>query len=277
MNPPTVRLRLLDTGYCTASASHVLRGAPNQQITCHALVALIEHPICGPVLWDTGYAPRIFEALHPWPFLLYQYATPLHLDPDLAAVSQIHALGIDPAAITYVIVSHFHLDHIAGLADFPQAAIIAAADAIEHVIGVDGFAALRRGFVPALMPADFTRRVQPIYRFDGPEVAPFGRSHDLFGDGSLVLVQLPGHARGQIGLLAHTASGPVLLAADGAWQSRSIREQRGPGAPGYLIADNPRELDATLAKLHQFAQAHPEVTILPTHCPESYALVGRTM
>lgn len=115
----------------------------------------------------------------------------------------------------------------------------------------------------------------PIYRFEGPPVAPFGPAHDLFGDGSLLLVRLPGHARGQIGLFLQTASGPVLLAADSAWLSQAIRERRGPGPFSYLIADDPRALDATLAKLHTFALANPEVTIIPTHCPEVYARVQR--
>jgi glyoxylase-like metal-dependent hydrolase (beta-lactamase superfamily II) len=275
MPAPTVRLRLLDTGYCTADLGHVLRGAPSEQIRCHALVALIEHPARGAILWDAGYDPRLLDALRPWPFPLYRRITPLFLDPALAPAAQLARLGVRPADVGHVIVSHFHADHIAGLRDFPAAAIVADADAVDSVAGLGGLAALRRGFVPALLPDDFAARVRPIYRFDGPPVAPFGPAHDLFGDGSLLLVRLPGHARGQLGLLLRTAAGRYLLAADGAWLSRSIRERRGPGRAGSLIADDPRALDETLAKLHAFAEANPDVTIVPTHCPESYALVGR--
>lgn len=275
MSAPAVRMRLLDTGYCTADTSHMLRGAPHDTVRCHALVALIDHPRHGPILWDAGYAPRLLDALRPWPFPLYRLATPLFLDPQLAAAAQLEQFGLRPADVGHVIVSHFHADHIAGLRDFPAAAIVADADALDSVPGLDSLAALRRGFVPALLPADFVDRVRPIFRFDGPEVAPFGPAHDLFGDGSLLLVRLPGHARGQVGLLLRTAVGPYLLAADGAWLSQSIRELRGPGRPGYLLADDPRALDATLAKLNAFALANPGVTIVPTHCPESYALAQR--
>lgn len=275
MSAPTVRLRLLDTGYCRVDARQVLRGAPRGPMDCHALVALIEHPRHGPLLWDAGYAPHLVEALRPWPFPLYRLATPLHLDPQLAAAAQLARLGVRPADVGHLIVSHFHLDHIAGLRDFPAAAIVAAADAIDSVAGLRGLGALRRGFVPALLPNDFARRARPVARFDGPPVAPFGPTHDLFGDGSLLLLRLPGHARGQLGMLLRTASGPFLLAADGAWLSRSYRELRGPGRAGYMIADDPAALDATLAKLHAFAQASPETTIVPTHCPESYALAQR--
>lgn len=275
MSAPIVRMRLLTTGYCRVDASHVLRGAPRGPMDCHALVALIEHPTRGRILWDAGYAPRLLDALRPWPFLLYRLATPLHLDPQLAAAAQLARLGIDPAGVGHVIVSHFHADHIAGLRDFPAAAIIADAAAIDSVLGLRGIAAVRRGFVPTLLPADFARRARPIYRFDGPPLEPLGPTHDLFGDGSLLLLRLPGHARGQLGLLLRTALGAFLLAADGAWVGQSIRERRGPGRPGYLIADDPRALDETIEQLHAFSLARPEVTIIPTHCPQSYALAQR--
>lgn len=275
MTAPAVRLRLLDTGYCTADRSHVLKGAAKGEIRCHALVGLIEHPTHGLILWDAGYATRLLDALRPWPYALYKRITPLFLDPQLDLAAQLPALGVRLADVRMLIISHFHVDHIASLRDFPAATFVADAEAVDSMIGLRGVAALRRGFVPTLLPDDFAARLRPIFRFDGPPVAPFGPSHDLLGDGSLLLVRLPGHARGQLGLLLHTDRGQYLLAADGAWTSQAFRERRGPGRPGYLIADNPRELDATLAKLHTFALANPATTIVPTHCPESYALVGR--
>jgi glyoxylase-like metal-dependent hydrolase (beta-lactamase superfamily II) len=92
----------------------------------------------------------------------------------------------------------------------------------------------------------------------------------LFGDGSLALVTLPGHARGQLGLLARTDRGPVLFAADSCWLRRSIRERRLPHPITNLIVDDPRAVRATIERLHTFAVAWPEVVILPSHCPEAF-------
>jgi glyoxylase-like metal-dependent hydrolase (beta-lactamase superfamily II) len=98
-----------------------------------------------------------------------------------------------------------------------------------------------------------------------------GPTHDLFGDESLVLAPLPGHARGQMGMLAHTTQGDALFAADACWLARSIRERQTPHPITNLLVDDPRAVRATIDQLATFAQARPDVTIIPSHCPETFA------
>jgi len=264
-------LRLFTTGHCVVPESHVLRGAPRRPMACHALVGLIGHPSQGWTLWDAGYAARMLDATAAWPFRLYRLATPLRLRPELEAARRLPALGVRPGEVRRVVVSHFHADHVAGLRDFPRAEIVASAAALASVRGARGLAALSRGYLPALLPDDLAARARPLPPFAGPPLPHLGPTHDLFGDGSLLLVALPGHARGQVGALLQTTAGPVLLAADGAWTSRSIRERRPPSRLTHLFVDDPRAMRATIAALHAFAAARPDVRVVPTHCPEVYA------
>lgn len=272
-------LELLDTGHCVVPEHLVISGGSRRPLECHALVGLISHPEQGLILFDTGYAPRMLEATRAWPYRLYRYATPLRLRPELAVASQLAARGVDPAAVGHVIVSHFHADHVAGLRDFPAARLVVAAAALEQALALRGVAALRRGIIPALLPdrlgAGGGLFVLPLAQMSGQPLAGLGPTHDLFGDGSIRLVALPGHARGQIGALLQTAAGPVLLAADGAWTSRSIREGRPPSPLTNLLVDDVPALKATLRGLGTFARANPAVRIVPTHCPEVYAALGR--
>jgi glyoxylase-like metal-dependent hydrolase (beta-lactamase superfamily II) len=261
-------LHLLDTGHCLVSAHHVMRGAPRRPMACRALVALIGHPLHGWTLFDTGYAPRMLEATRRLPWRLYRLATPLRIRPEQSAVRQLAGLGLAPADIRRVIISHFHADHVAGLRDFPQVPVIASSEALASIAGLRGLAALRRAHLPALMPDDLAARAAPLPAFAGPPLPGLGPTHDLFGDGSLLLVRLPGHARGQIGALAQTEAGPLLLAADGAWTSQAIREQRPPARITNIFVDDARAVVATLAALGEFAAARPDVRIVPTHCPE---------
>ncbi len=268
---PFVACHLLDTGYCLASEHHLIRGGQRREVQCHSLAALLHHPTHGWLLWDAGYAPRMLAATERFPYALYRRITPLRLNPALAVVNQLARWDLTPRDIRRVIISHFHADHIAGLRDFPHAAFIATQAAYDGIHGKQGIGALRRGFIPALLPDDFTQRTELLPAFAGEDLPGLGATHDLFGDGTLRLVALPGHARGQIGLLAQTARGPVLFAADGCWLTRSIATNTPPHPITNLLADDPKAVRRTISGLHAFAQAQPHVIIIPSHCPEAFA------
>ena len=265
-----LRCHVLDTGHCLASEHHLIRGGVRRTIECHSVAALLGHPRHGWLLWDAGYAPRLWDATHWLPFRLYRWATPLRLRPELAIVAQLPRFGLTAADVKYVIVSHFHADHIAGLRDFPRAELWAAQTAYADVAGRTGLAALRRAFIPSLLPPDFERRAILVPPFAGPAVEPFGATYDIFGDGSAVLVNLPGHARGQLGLLARTDRGLLFFVADSCWLSAAYRENRPPHWLTHFFIDNVRDMRATLGALGKYALAHPDVELIPSHCPEAF-------
>jgi glyoxylase-like metal-dependent hydrolase (beta-lactamase superfamily II) len=266
-----VTCHILDTGHCLAHESLVMRGGRRLPIACHSLVALIRHPQQGWGLWDTGYAPRMEHETARWPFSVYRRATPLCLRPELAVAAQLSRWSLSPADIGWIILSHLHADHIAGLLDFPSAQVILTAAAYASVQGRRGWRALAQAFIPNLLPADLAERATLIYEFAGPALPALGPTYDVFGDGALLLMPLPGHARGQVGLLARTAERQILFAADGAWLTQSIHERRPPHPLTYLFIDDRRALRHTLDRLHDFARQFPAITIVPTHCPEAYA------
>lgn len=275
-HPALTQCHILDTGYCLAHESTMMQGGRHKQVACHALVALMQHPTHGWILWDTGYAPYMLTETAKFPYRFYRWATPLHLDPALAVAAQLPRFGLSPADIGTVIISHFHADHIAGLRDFPQAQFIVSATAYTHIKDRRGFDALRHGHIPALLPADFAQRVTLLPPFCGPELPYLGPTHDLFGDDTLRLVELPGHARGQLGLFARTNRGGYFFLADGAWLTQSIHENRPPSRLTDLIVDDPAAVRRTITNLHHFAQAEPQWRLVPTHCPTAFAREVRT-
>ncbi len=265
-----LKLHILNTGYCTAHEAMMLRGGSSRTIACHALVGLIQHPTHGWGLWDTGYAPRMLAETERLPYRLYRYATPLFIQPELAAINQLARFGITAAQIGWIVLSHFHADHVAGLRDFPQARIFASAEGYADVRWRRGMAALQRAFIPNLLPDDFEQRAILLDEFRDPPFANLGMTHDLFGDGTLRLVQLPGHARGQLGMIVQTDERQILLAADGAWLRQAIREQRPPSHLTRLFVDDFAAVETTLHKLHELSQIMPDLAVMPTHCPEVY-------
>lgn len=268
-----VKLTLMSDGYCRQLERISLRGGSWKIVRFEAMFALMEHPSAGPVLFDCGYSERFFDETRKCPWRFYRWITPVTLHEERgSAARQLAARGIASESVRHVFVSHFHADHIGGLRDFPQAVFYCSRAAWEDVSGRTGLAALRRAFLPGLVPEDFAERVRFLEDCPVVDIAdqfpPFVEARDVFGDGSLLAVDLPGHAVGQCGLFCWDESGkPTLLAADGAWSGEAVRSLRPPSRLVRLLGDW-RELNRTLTKLHRLHEARPEVRIIPSHCPE---------
>lgn len=262
-----ITLSILDTGYCTARANMIARGTGWHEVRCHAPAFLLQHPTRGAMLFDTGYAPRILDAFTHWPDRLYKYATPTILGTP--ALLHLDRFGLTAADVGTIIVSHLHADHVAGVRDFPKAQLVMSRAALALQQSVSGIDAVRRGVVQRLFPADVAQRAVVIDMFEAAALPHLGGTHDLLDDGSVRLVVMPGHARGQLGALVRTERGEVLLCADGAWTSQAYRELRAPHWVTGAMQDDMTALRRTLQSLHDFALVRPDVAILPTHCPET--------
>jgi glyoxylase-like metal-dependent hydrolase (beta-lactamase superfamily II) len=276
MAPKSAVCEVLNTGWATAPEWILLRGGGRSQMRVPALVALIRHPRHGWGLFDTGYAPRVPQALTVWPFVAYRWVAPMTVASAGAVAAQLPRFGLTAGDIAWIVVSHFHADHVGGLEDFPRARFIASRSAYDDIRTRTGCSALRRAFVPSLMPRDFESRATLLDGLDGPDRPALARAHDLFGDGLIMLYNLPGHARGQIGALVRTTTWNVFLVADGCWLSQAFRENRPPHRVTGVFVDSVRAAARTVAVLHEYAAAHPDTAIVPSHCPEAYARhVGR--
>jgi glyoxylase-like metal-dependent hydrolase (beta-lactamase superfamily II) len=264
--------RLYEAGYCTHPELATVSDGSWRACEFPALVARLDHPQHGPVLFDTGYSRHFFRATARFPECLYRTVTPVHLAPGASLAAQLEREGVDPAAIRWVVLSHLHGDHVGGLADFPNAriALARAAWADQNARGRIG--ALRKGLLPALVDEAAQARLAffedlPARALDGP-LARFGIGHDLFGDGSVLAIELPGHAAGHYGLLFHDAQGPVFLIADASWSSRAVREGLSPPAfvTGWL--GDTEQYRRTLAHLHALTKEAPHLRLVPAHCSE---------
>lgn len=265
---------LLDTGYCRASEAAMVRGGARRVVDCHALCALFHHAREGWILFDTGYAPRLMDATRRFPFRFYRWALYAHTSQEQSAAGQLPRFGLTPGDIGHVVASHFHPDHAGGLLDFPAARFVCDRDCWEWAHNAGGFAALRRGVLPDLLPPDFAARTHADTQ-TGPVLPHLGPTCDIFGDGSCLLVPLPGHARGQTGLfLPETPRGAVFLVADAVYHVRAIRENTPFPPPTAAFADDANAGTETINRLHQFWRERPDIHFLPTHCPEAFARVA---
>ncbi len=270
-----VSLTLLKAGHCTHPQAATIRGGSLRPAIYPALAGLIRHPAEGWILFDTGYDRRFIEATRRLPERFYRWLTPILIPPDQEIVAQLHARGIEPAAVRHIVLSHFHADHVAGVHHFPGATIHCARAGLDHVCSRGRLGALIAGTPRGLLPADLADRARFFEEAPrkalGADLAPFDAGADLLGDGSLIAVELPGHCVGHWGLVAETESGPHFLVADAAWSSEAIRRDVPPPSLVANLLGNARVGRETLNRLHRLGGRNKEISITPSHCGECAA------
>jgi len=228
--------------------------------------ALIEHPNRGLVLFDTGYARRYLKVIERLECLPFRKA--ILLDPltVVSARERLREIDVRSEDIATVIISHFHPDHIAGLSDFPNARFVATRSAWEHVRSKKGFFATRRAFIPDLLPRDFEDRLYLIERFDGPSLGAFPGTWDLFGDGTIRILDLSGHAVGMCGaIVLNDSREPLVLAADAAYTAAGLQEERLPHLITALFTHSRQQQKRTLRRLKSLASQLNAPVVL-SHC-----------
>ncbi|MCE9609101.1 MAG: MBL fold metallo-hydrolase [Chthoniobacter sp.] len=255
---------MLSDGWTAAhEAAAIAGGSWRKKVRFWATAVLLEHPSHGPVLFDTGYSSRFFSETARWPMRLYRLFTPVTLTEPRGLVELLRQRGIAASQVKHIIISHWHADHIGGLRDFPAAMLHTHRVAWDSVQGLRGVAALRKAFLPGLIPDDAASRLRWLREGD-----------DVFGDGSLTVLELPGHATGQIGIRFTDERGQaVLLAADACWLSVAFREMRMPHPITRIIHDW-ASYRQSLVRLHELHRAEPRLLIVPCHCPETAARIA---
>jgi glyoxylase-like metal-dependent hydrolase (beta-lactamase superfamily II) len=172
------------------------------------------------LLWDTGLPGELAGKT--------VSADGMVLTVKSRIVDQLAQIGVRPEQVNFVGISHRHDDHIGQAADFPKATLL---------IGAEDFETVRRR-------AETAPRFAPWIK-GGAKVEKIEGDHDVFGDGSVVMLDMPGHTEGHHSLLVRLPkTGPVMLTGDLWHFTENVRNR---GVPGF----NTDRAD-TLASMDRF-------------------------
>ncbi|MCH2046867.1 MAG: MBL fold metallo-hydrolase, partial [Saprospiraceae bacterium] len=202
---------------------------------------------------------------------LYRLAVPSKV--EISVKQQLDRLQINCRDVNYIIVSHFHADHICGLRDFPNAKFICSSASFETTKNIGSrLEASRKAIFQSLLPKNIESRLW-LYDLDKnidiKKDRNMGRLHDLFCDQSILLTDLSGHAAGQTGAMINTKSDTYFLIADACWISESFKQNILPSNAARLVFENWDATSKTLKKIHQYFKANPTTHIIPSHCPQA--------
>ena len=178
------------------------------------------HHAQGWLLWDTGVADAI-AAMPEGQAPADPKATHWRRPKTLA--SELDGLGVKPADIKYVAVSHTHPDHVGNIKMFPQSTVLVQKAEYDW-------------------PTPFGRTLQavasPVTKLEG--------DHDVFGDGSVTIIATPGHTPGHQSLLVKLPkTGALVLSGDAVHFKSNWENRRVPS----MNADK----DQTLASMQRIA------------------------
>jgi N-acyl homoserine lactone hydrolase len=248
--PTDIRVYVLDCGRIDArdmgmfDDSGALDGKPGMMsVPCF----LIRHPK-GILLWETGLGDAIADRPDG-----VDFAPGVHGSVRTRLVDQLEALGLKPSDIGYVAFSHWHIDHTGNANLFGRATWILQRRELTAATG------------PTPPPFE---SLTPVTAYRAAKVRLVDGDTDVFGDGSVQLLLLPGHTPGHQALqLRLSHAGTVLLSGD-LYHSREARRLR--RVPKVNV-----DRAATLASMDRFeaiaAQTHARVVI--QHDPRDVALL----
>lgn len=218
---------------------------------------LVEHPGAGLVLIDTGFHAAVAvdsrQGMGRLGGLVFK---DLQMETDQSVPGQLRERGFEPGAVGTVVLTHLHADHASGIAQFPDATFVVST--AEWEAAAEGGAT--DGYIKRQFDHAFDYRLLDFESDSVDSFASFGRSVNLFGDGSVRIVFTPGHTAGHCSVVLRLSGRDVLLTADAAYSERTIAE----GALPYRMDDEHR-FRRSLREIQLYVERHPDTLVIPGH------------
>jgi N-acyl homoserine lactone hydrolase len=181
------------------------------------------------LVFDTGFAPGLATS------------------PKTTLVDLLQQADVTPAQVKFVAISHYHVDHTGQLSQLPQSTLL---------IGKGDWDALNDPKMAAIAnPAQFAHWIS-----GGGKVEPLAGDRDVFGDGTVIVLNTPGHTPGHHSLLVKLRDmGNVLITGDVAHFRENLE---GNGVPTFNT-----DRAASLASLDRFRMiaANLHATVIVQH------------
>jgi glyoxylase-like metal-dependent hydrolase (beta-lactamase superfamily II) len=241
----------------------LLTGKPEATVPIPAF--LIRHPSAGAILVDTGLHPSVAtDPAGNFGRLGARFGKPA-LEPGADVPARLRERDLDPGEIPIVVMTHLHLDHSSAISEFPNSTFVVS-ETEWHAAATGPRPALN-GYRRAHFDYAFEYRTVDFDRGGIESYATFGRTFDLFGDGSIRLAYTPGHSAGHMSVIARLAKHDFVIGGDATYTAAQL-EGSAPLPPRPFDAHNYRR---SLQELKLFKREYPDAVVTPGHDAELYA------
>jgi glyoxylase-like metal-dependent hydrolase (beta-lactamase superfamily II) len=259
--PPGMAVYQLPTGVTHRNAAFAYRGGSFFDKRDFAMTAvLVKHPR-GDLLVDTGFGRDIdtqLRAMSFWFRAMTSYRR------DTPAIDRLAAAGYDLHALRGIVLTHAHWDHVSGVSDFPSLPVLVTPEERTFIRDGGGLTVTARQTTDGRLVT---------YAFEGGPYLGFPRSHDVYGDGSIVIVPAPGHTPGSVVVFLSLPGGArYALVGDLVWQLEAITEREERAWIVEVISKSDRAgARANILHMAALQERFPDLVIVPAHDSRGFA------
>lgn len=262
--PPGMSISALPTGTYDGPAAMMFNGGAwgdHRNLTMTAV--LVRHPK-GNLLIDMGAGRDIDAHFKLLPlgqqFSAYVKATPV--------VTQLAAAGLKTSDIAAIIPTHAHWDHVSGIEDLPGVPVMETREGKSYIDGKpEGTEVIN----------SFRNLKYRFYRFDGGPYLGFPKSHDVFGDGSVVIVPAPGHTPDSVAVFVSLPSGKrYAFIGDLVFQGEGLQlPAEKPWIMRKMIGEKDEVVHRDIALFRAVQAEYPQFVIVPAHEARAFAAIPK--
>jgi glyoxylase-like metal-dependent hydrolase (beta-lactamase superfamily II) len=252
---PEITLSIINAGKMPARKLFAYRGGGLGEAYENGMIAvLVRHPQAT-FLIDAGFGKNVGSHWQTIPWLMRRLSS---YERETPVADQLQQHGIAPGQIKWAFITHSHWDHISGLEDFPGLEVRMPAAELKFI---------RDRRMPGLIDRMIDSMNVRTFEFSGGPYENFDRSLDLFGDGSVVLVPLPGHTDGSTGVFVNLRSGKrFLFTGDLTWalEGFELPAER-PWLARRLVDYDEEEVRRSIVKVHLLMKRRSDLVVVPAH------------
>jgi N-acyl homoserine lactone hydrolase len=223
---------------------------------------LVRHPLAH-VLIDGGNSSRFDQEADAFPFLMRQImrTVPGRLKNRISLPDALREVGESPASVRLLLPSHAHLDHVGGYEDLPRIPVLLSDAEMEYLS--DRTARSTGAVIPEQARLLLDGRARPLQFRSGPYEV-FDQSLDVYGDGSIVVVPMPGHTPGSVGIFINLDRNQrIFYVGDAALQGTEIVKRT--RKPFFIDDSQPAAADQEVQRLYTLHKMDPELKMIPAH------------